>query len=327
MNSCCRILLCAFSSILLAGTVVGQTLSSRVQYPTQPIRMVVPWPAGGTTDVIARLLGHNLTADLGQTVVIENIGGAGGNIGTQKFVRAKPDGYTMLMASSSTNVANPHLYKNLGFEPIMDFTPIALVARVPSVLVVGADSPFRSVSDIISSSKTKPEGLSYASAGVGSSAHLAGELLKNVTKISVTHVPYKGIAPAVIDVMSGRIAYTFDTGITANIEGGKLRPLAVASSERVRALPDVPTFDESGVKGMYMTVWFGIAGPGNMSKELVTTINEAVNNALVKGQLPERLRNLGSDLKPTTAEAFTDFWRTELARYADIVRLSGAVLD
>lgn len=332
MKSPYRILACTLSTVLLSGVAMGQTPSSQLpaagqQYPAQSIRMVVPWPAGGTTDVIARLLSQNLTAELGQTVFVENIGGAGGNIGTQKFVRAKPDGYTLLMASSSTNAANPHLYKNLGFEPIKDFTPIALIARVPSVLVVGADSPLKTLEDIISADRAKPDSLAYASAGVGSSAHLAGELLKSLTKIRAVHTPYKGIAPAMVDVMSGRVTYTFDTGVTSNIENGRLRPLAVAVSRRVQAIAQVPTFEELGVKGMYMNVWFGIAGTANMPKDAVTRINAAVTAALSKGELPQRLRNLGSEIPPGTPETFSEFWRSEVTRYADIVRLSGATLD
>jgi tripartite-type tricarboxylate transporter receptor subunit TctC len=297
------------------------------QYPSQPIRLIVPWPAGGTTDVLARLLAQNLTGELGQTVFVENIGGVGGNVGTQRFVKAKPDGYTLLMASSSTNAANPHLYKNLGFEPIKDFTPIALVALVPSVMVVAAHSPLKSVKDLLDADRAKPGQLFYASAGVGSSAHLAGELLKSLTRISATHAPYKGIAPAMVDVMSGRVDYTFDTGVSGNIENGKVRPLAVASARRVDALPQVPTFEEAGIKGMYMSVWFGIAGPGGMPRELAGRLNSAINVSLGKGELPQRLGKLGSDAQATSLDAFSEFWRSELNRYADIVRLSGATLD
>jgi tripartite-type tricarboxylate transporter receptor subunit TctC len=296
-------------------------------YPSQSIRMIVPWPAGGTTDVVARLLAQSLTSELGQPVVVDNIAGAGGNIGTQQFVRAKQDGHSLLMASSSTNAANPHLYKNLGFEPIRDFVPIALIARVPSVLVVGADSPFRSLRDILDAARAKPDSLSYASAGVGSSAHLAGELLKSLAKIGAVHIPYKGIAPAYVDVMSGRITYTFDTGVSSNIEGGKLRALAVATSTRVQALPDVPTFDELGVKGMIMDVWFGVAGPANMSVEAVSKVNAATNKVIARGDLPQRLRKLGSDVSRGTPESFAEFWRNEVIRYGGIVSLSGAKLD
>ena len=313
-------------AIALAGALVA-TAAIAQPYPSQTIRMIVPWPAGGTTDVIARLLAQNLTAELDQTVFVENIGGTGGNIGTQRFVRTKPDGYTLLMASSSTNAANPHLYKSLGFEPIKDFSPIALVALVPSVMVVGAESPLKSVSDLLNADRARPGKVFYASAGVGSSAHLAGELLRNLTKIGATHVPYKGIAPAMVDVMSGRVDYTFDTGVSSNIETGKVRAIAIAAPARVQMLPQVPTFDELGIKGMHMNVWFGIAGPANLPKDVAGRLNAAVNTSLTKGNLPQRLVKLGSDARPMALDAFNEFWRSEIGRYAEIVRLSGATLD
>ena len=321
-----RVLACVLTTVVMADAALGQA-PPEAPYPTQPIRLIVPWPAGGTTDVIARLLAQNLTAELEQTVFVENIGGAGGNIGTQSFIRAKPDGYTLLMASSSTNAANPHLYKTLGFEPIRDFTPIAMVARVPSVLVVGADSPIKRVEDIVNAEKARPGSLFYASAGVGSSAHLAGELFKGLTAIQTVHAPYKGIAPALVDVMSGRVTYTFDTGVTAHVESGKLRPLAVATSRRIAALANVPTFEEAGIKGMQMNVWFGIAGTANMPRSAVNRVGTAVNAALRKGELPQRLQKLGSDSQPGTPESFNEFWQSEVTRYAEIVRLSGARLD
>lgn len=310
----------------IAATLIAAPAATQ-QYPSQSIRLIVPWPAGGTTDVLARLLAQNLTGELGQTVFVENIGGVGGNVGTQRFVKAKPDGYTLLMASSSTNAANPHLYKNLGFEPLKDFTPIAMVALVPSVMVVAANSPLKSVKDLLDADRAKPGQLFYASAGVGSSAHLAGELLRSLTKISATHAPYKGIAPAMIDVMSGRVDYTFDTGVSGNIENGKVRPIAVAAPKRVDALPQVPTFEEAGIKGMYMNVWFGIAGPAGMPRDVAGRLNGAINVSLGKGELPQRLGKLGSDAQATSLDAFNEFWRSELNRYADIVRVSGATLD
>jgi tripartite-type tricarboxylate transporter receptor subunit TctC len=311
---------CALAALLPAG-------AGAQPYPSQTIRMIVPWPAGGTTDVLARLLSQNLTAELGQSVIVENIGGSGGNIGTQKFVRAKPDGYTLLMASSSTNAANPHLYKQLGFEPLKDFTPIALVAIVPSVMIVGAGSPYKSVKELLDADRANPGKLFYASAGVGSSAHLAGELLKNLTKIASTHTPYKGIGPAMTDIMAGRVDYSFDTGVSGNITGGKVRALAVAAPRRIEALPQIPTFEEFGIKGMHMNIWFGIAAPADMPKDLAHRLNAAVNASLAKGELPERLKKLGSDAQPVTLDAFTEFWHSELKRYAEIVRLSGATLD
>ena len=309
----------AVSMLLLAAAASAQS-----NYPNQPIRYIVPWPAGGTTDVLARLLAKNLLDELGQPVIVENIGGSGGNIGTQRFIQAKPDGYTLLMASSSTNAANPYLYKQLGFEPIKDFTPLALVAIVPSVMITGENTPYKTVGDVLKADRANPGKLFYASAGIGSSAHLAGEFLKNLAKINVTHTPYKGIAPAMLDIMAGRVDYSFDTGVSGNILNGKVRALAVAAPNRIQALPQVPTFEEFGIKGMIMNIWFGVAAPANMPAPLANRLNAAINTALGKGELPERLKGLGSDAQPMKLDTFNNFWKSEVARYAEIVRLSGA---
>jgi tripartite-type tricarboxylate transporter receptor subunit TctC len=326
MKSLHRRVICAVSMLLLAGIALAQRAVA-LDYPVRPIRIIVPWPPGGTTDVIARLLSKNLTDELHQSVFVDNIAGVGGNIGTHRFVEAQPDGYTLLMASSSTNAANPHLYKSLGFEPIKDFTPIALIARVPDVLVVAADSPFKTFDDVRNAAKAKPGSVLYASSGVGSSANLAGELLKSITQIDAMHVPYKGMAPATLDVLSGRVTYTFETGISGNTESGRLRPLAVTAEKRVPNLADVPTFSELGVNGMQIDVWFGIAGPANLPQEIVNKINAAINNALSKGDLSEQLARLGSDTKPGSPQMFSEFWSSEIARYAELVRLSGAKLE
>lgn len=296
-------------------------------YPDRPIHIIVPWPPGGTTDLLARLLSQSLTDSLHQSVIVENIPGAGGNVGTRRFVSTKPNGYTLLLASSSTNAANPYLYKNLGFDPIKDFTPIALIARVPNVLVVNVDSPLTTVGKLIASAKAKPGTLSYASSGAGSSANLAGELLKSVAKIDVLHVPYKGVAPALLDLMGGRVSFSFSTGIDGNIEDGKLRPLAITADRRAQAIPDVPTFGELGLADVRIDVWFGLAGPTDMPADIVRTVNSAVNRALSDGRLKNQLLRLGSDIHPETPERFAEFWASEVKRYADVVRLSGATLE
>ena len=311
--------------VLLAGVMLaGAAMAQSPAYPDRPIRLVVPWPPGGTTDLLARLLAQSLTRSLHQTVVVENLAGASGNVGTRRFVSAAPDGYTLLLASSTSNAANPYLFKELGFDPIKDFTPIALIARVPNVLVVNNDSGLKSIEGLIAAARAKPGALSYGSSGVGSSANLAGELFKSVAKIDVLHVPYKGVAPALLGLLGGEVSYSFTTGIDGNIEGKKLQPLAITTERRAQALPDVPTFAELGFSEMKIDTWFSLAGPKDLPADLVRTLNSAVVSALAENDLKSQLLRLGSDVYAYTPAQFADFWVSEVKRYADVVRLSGA---
>ena len=311
----------ALSSVCLMSAANAQN------YPDKSVRLIVPWPAGGGADAVGRAVAQALTSELGKTVYVENVAGAGGNIGTQQFTRSAPDGYTLLLATSSTNSANPYLYKKTGFDPIKDFTPIASVAIIPSVLVVPAGSPFKSPQDIVAAAKASPGKLAYGSGGVGASAHLAGELFKSVAKIDVTHVPYKGSGPALTDVMGGQLNFMLDTGAFAHIKGGKIRALAVASSKRQPLIPDVPTFDELGIKGMIMNAWYGVAAPAGTPSAVVTKVNAAVNKALVSGELSKRLTDIGGDVHAGSPEEFSKFWRSELSRYEGLVKLTGATLE
>lgn len=296
-------------------------------YPSRLIRFVVPWPAGGATDVIARQLGQALSAQVGQPVVVENKPGAGGNVGTQAFVRERPDGYAIIMATSSTNAANPHLYSRLGFDPVADFTPVAFVAEVPNVLVVPASSPFRSVQELVAHARANPGQLTYGSGGTGASQHLAGEQFKSVLGIDVVHVPYKGSAPAAADLMGGHVSLMLDTGSLPNIRSGKLRALAVAAKARVPALADVPTFDELGIPGLYASAWYGIMLPAGAPAEVVARLNREFNAALQNPEVRQRLIEFGAEVGGGTPDAFAAFSRAEIDRYRDIVKLSGAKLD
>jgi tripartite-type tricarboxylate transporter receptor subunit TctC len=296
-------------------------------YPEKSIRLIVPWPAGGGADSVGRAVAHALATELGKSVYVENVAGAGGNIGTQQFVRAQADGYTLLLATSSTNAANPHLYKRTGFDPVKDFTPVASVAVIPSVLVVPAASPFKTPNDIIAAAKAKPGHLSYGSGGVGASAHLAGELFKSVVKVHITHIPYKGSGPALTDVMGGQLDLMFDTGAFPHVKGGKVRALAVAASTRHPLLPGVPTFEELGIKGMVMNAWYGVAAPAGTPPAVVARVNGAVNNALNSGDLANRLADIGAEVRGGSPGEFSKFWRAEVVRYAGIVKLTGATLD
>jgi tripartite-type tricarboxylate transporter receptor subunit TctC len=224
-------------------------------------------------------------------------------------------------------VANPYLYKKTGFDAIKDFTPVASVALIPSVLVVPSASPFKTPQDIIAAAKAKPGKLSYGSGGVGASAHLAGELFKSIANIDVTHVPYKGSGPALTDVMGGQLDFMFDTGAFPHIKGGKIRALAVAADKRQPLIPDVPTFEELGIKGMIMNAWYGVAAPAGTPAPIVARINQAVNQSLKSGELAKRLADIGAEVRGGTPEDFSKFWRSELARYEGLVKLTGATLD
>jgi tripartite-type tricarboxylate transporter receptor subunit TctC len=313
-------------AILLTAACIAPAAYAQ-SYPEKSIRLVVPWPAGGGADAVGRAVAHALTTELGKTVYVENVAGAGGNIGTQQFIRSAPDGYTLLLATSSTNAANPYLYKKTGFDPIKDFTPVASVALIPSVLVVPAESKFKSPQEIVAAAKAAPGKLSYGSGGVGASAHLAGELFKSVAKVNITHVPYKGSGPALTDVMGGQLDLMFDTGAFSHIKGGKIRALAVAADKRQPMIPDVPTFDELGIKGMVMNAWYGVAAPAGTPAPIVAKVNEAVNKALKSGDLAKRLADIGAEVRSGSAEDFSKFWRSELARYEGLVKLTGATLD
>lgn len=315
-----------FLSLLLASAAFVPGVQAQA-YPEKSVRLIVPWPAGGAADAVGRAVAASLTTEFGRTVYVENIAGAGGNIGTQQLVRSAPDGYTLLLATSSTNSANPYLYKKTGFDPVKDFTPVASLGVIPSVLVVRAASPFRTPRDVIAAAKAAPGKLAYGSGGVGNSAHLAGELFKSVATVDITHVPYKGSGPALTDVMGGQLDVMFDTGAFPHIKGGKIRALAVAADKRSPSIPDVPTFNELGIKGMIMNAWYGVAAPGGTPAPVVVTLNAAINHALKSGDLAKRLADIGAEVRPGSPDDFSTFWRAELARYEGLVKLTGATLD
>lgn len=319
----------ASRALVLAALAAGIAPAAHAQaYPERPIKLVVPWPPGGATDSLGRLLAQRLTERLGQTVIVDNKAGAGGNIGTAAFAREKADGYTLLMATSSTNAANPHLYSRLGFDAAKDFAPVAFVAEIPNILEVPKQSRFQSVADLVAAAKAEPGKLNYGSGGVGSSQHLAGAMFKYLTGADVLHIPYKGSGPAVSDLLAGQVDMMLDTGSLAQVQAGALRALAVASSQRLPALPDVPTFAEAGVPKMLASAWYGIVAPAGTPPEVVQRLNKEVNAVVADPEVKKRMEGMGA-LVPAgqTPEEFAAFIQSEITRYAQIVKISGAKME
>lgn len=309
-------------------TLMGLSPAISATYPDRPIKIIVPWSPGGATDVVGRFIAKGLSERVGQPVVIENRGGAGGNIGTAAFVREKPDGYTLLMATSSTNAASPHLYKQPGFDAKNDFSAVAFVALIPNVLEVNKNSKFQSFQQLLDYAKANPNKLNYGSAGVGSSQHLAASLLKHLTHIDIVHIPYKGSGPAVSDLLAGQFDFMIDTGSVTQVKAGALRALAVASGTRLAALPDVPTFKEAGLSDMIASAWYGIVAPAGTPAEVVTYLNKEINAVVQSPEVKEKLENMGAQVPAAqTAGEFSTFMSSELDRYGELIKMSGAKME
>ncbi len=309
----------AIAALLAAGLAQAQAQT----YPDKPIRFIVPWPAGGATDQVARILSVPLSQALGVPVIVDNKAGAGGNIGTLAVAREKPDGYTMLLATSSTNAAGPYLYARQGFDPATDFTAVVQLCSIPNIMVVPAKSPWRSLKDVVDAAKKDPGKFTYGSAGIGGSQHLAGAQFKTSAAIDIRHVPYKGSGPAAQDLMAGHIDMMLDTGSLGSIRGGVLRPLAVAADRRLPVLPDVPTFTEAGTP-MLASAWYGVMLPAGAPAEVVARLNKEINILLHKPEIRTKLQDMGAEVAGGSAEAFRRFSLAEIKRYEGIVRTSGA---
>jgi len=315
------VLAVAFGATLCAGAMAQS-------YPVKPVRIVVPYAPGGGVDIVARAVGQELTKRLGQTILVENRTGAGGNVGSDAVAKAAPDGYTLLMASPA-NTINPSLYTKMPYDPMRDLVPIALIGSVPTVLIANRSLPVQNVKQLVALAKSQPGAVIYGSGGSGTTEHLAGEMFKSAAGVDMLHVPYKGGAQVMTDLLGGQIALTFvnQLGALPHINAGKVKALAVASVERSAALPQVPTFAESGYPEFRISVWWGIMGPAGMPKELVTQLNREIVAALASPEMKERLQTLSARPIGGTPEQFTKFFADETARWARVVKASGARVD
>jgi len=316
------------SAALLAGPVGAQS------YPVKPVRIVVPFPAAGTTDIVARLIGAELQRMWGQPVIVENRAGAGGTIGTDLVAKAPNDGYTLLMGTVGTQAINLPLYaqnnNKLPYHPLNDFAPITNVAAVPNVMVVPTGLPVNNVKEFIALAKTRPGSLNMASSGNGTSIHLTGELFKSLTGTYMVHLPYRGSAPALQDLLAGSTQVMFDNLPSAlpHIRAGKLKALAVTSRVRSPALPNVPTMEEAaGLQGFDATAWFGLLAPAGTPREIVNKIHNDVAKALENADVRERFAGQGALPVGDTPEQFTAFIRSEIDKWTQVVKFSGAKID
>ena len=305
-----------------AGNVSAQ------DYPTRPVRWVVPYPAGGSTDILARIIGQYLSEHLGQQFVIENKPGAGNNLGTEAVVNAAPDGYTLLLVNPAHGI-NTTLYTKLSFNFIRDIAPVAGIMRVPNVMEVNLEVPAKNVAEFIAYAKANPTKINWASSGNGTSVHLSGELFKMMTGVQLTHVPYRGSAPALTDMISGQVQVMFDNmpSSMSHIQAGKLRALAVTTTKRSPALPDVPTVGET-VPGYEASAWFGMGAPKGTPRAIIEKLNKGVNAALVDPKVKARLAELGGDtLLPGTPEDFGKVIAEETDKWAKVVKAAGVTVE
>jgi tripartite-type tricarboxylate transporter receptor subunit TctC len=306
---------------------IGATACAQ-PYPSKPLRIIVPYAPGGGVDIVARTLGQELTRRLGQQIVIENKTGAGGNIGSDAVAKATPDGYTLLIASPA-NAVNPSLYSKMPFNPVRDLAPVALIAIVPAVLLASPALPVKSVKELIALAKAKPGTLNFGSGGSGTTEHLAGEMLNAQAGIDMLHVPYKGGAAVLPDLISGQISLFFVNQLFAlpYVKAGTVKALGVASDERSPALPDVPTFAENGYADFRVSVWYGIMAPAATPKAIVAQLNREINAALASPEMKERLQTMSAKALPGTSADFAAFFADEMTRWARVVKASGAKAD
>ncbi|WP_027520580.1 tripartite tricarboxylate transporter substrate binding protein [Bradyrhizobium sp. Ec3.3] len=311
-------------ALAFAASLMSTALAQTPPWPTRPVRLVVNFPPGGAADLLARLIGQSLGESFDQPVIVENKAGANGNLGGEAVARSTPDGYTLLMSSGSMVAINPHIYATMPFDPAKDIVPVAAVARVPFYLVVRADNPAQDFGAFIADLKANPGKRNFGSPGVGSSPHLATELLKKMTGTDAVHVPYRGAAPALNDLLAGQIDFLFDPGIAIeHVKAGRLRAIAIGSPQRAPQLPNVPTLEELGLAGFDADAVFGIYAPAGIPRDIVTRLNTEVNRALATDALQERIMAVGNIPASMSSEAFGERARDDSRRFGTIIRERG----
>jgi tripartite-type tricarboxylate transporter receptor subunit TctC len=312
---------------LVVANVAAQAYAQ--DYPVKPLRFIAPNLPGGPTDILARLLGQKLADSMGQPVVVENRAGAGGNIGTEVAAKTPPDGYTLVTGNNATFGANVSLYKNLGFDPIKDFAPIALVGTQPNILVVNPSLPVTSVKQLIALAKARPRELNYAGSGMGAAAHLSAELFNNMAGVSIVHIPYKSAAPALIDLIAGQSQLMFATSLSVmpHIKSQKLRALAVTNAKRSRLMPELPTIAEAGVPGFEATTWHGVLTTGGTPAPIVNKLNAEINRILQMPDVRDRLGALGAEIIGGTPKEMADHIQREIPKWAKVIKDAGVRLE
>jgi tripartite-type tricarboxylate transporter receptor subunit TctC len=322
-----RMVIAAAAGLAFAcGHALAQTAAEA--YPAKPIRFILPFPPGGGTDILGRIIAERLTANLGQPVVLENRGGAGGNVGAEAAAKAAPDGYTIVLAAPSLAIS-PSLYAKLNYDPVKDLAPISLVGTVPNVLITYPALPAQTLGEFIALAKTRPGSMNFGSGGSGTSNHLAGELFNNVAGVKLVHVPYKGVNLAMNDVLAGQVQAVV-IGITAaapHIKAGRLRALAVITPQRSPALPDVPTTAEAGLPGFVVNTWYGLLAPAGTPRPIIALLNAELARIMHAPELKDRLAAMATEPATSTPEAFAEFIKSEMTKWGDVVREAGLKAD
>jgi tripartite-type tricarboxylate transporter receptor subunit TctC len=326
--ACAALGLALASAFATPAFAQATSTGSGQAWPSRAIKLIIPFPAGGGTDIIGRELGQKLATNTGWTVVIDNKPGSGGNLGVDSAAKSAADGYTVVLGQTSNLAINPTLYSKLPYDPVKDLTPVSLVASAPLVIVVASDSPYKTLADLVAGARAKPGAINFATSGNGTVAHLATELLQQTAGIKMTHVPYKGAAQGVTDVIGGQVQVYVSSvpTLVGHIKNGRMRALAVTSTKRTDDLPQVPTVAES-YKGFDAVTWFGIAGPAKLPHDVVVKLNAEINKALHAPDLLKKLSDQGADVQGSTPEQFGKLIHDDMARWGKVVKASGAKID